>query len=312
MGASSVSTKNGIAPKAFAGRFIELTQGKGSIGGVAPELLLFVDSPANGASVTGPDVTVTGTVINTTGAETGITINGTPALVFGSRFLLQHIPLQDGANTLTVSATDNIALTVTATINVTALGGHYLRIGTNMEYGLTPLDVAFHLRGSFSVAYPTLTISGPVSVPVVAGADSSEYTARFTVEGTYTVAASAVGPDGQTYGDSVTITVLSKYQMDNLLKAKWDGMKEAMMIMDVQKAVSFFLPESQERYSSIFTALGNTLPQVAQEMQTIELIYMEKDIAQYRIRKSGEAGLITYYIYFVKDGNDGIWRIRQF
>ncbi|MBI5420470.1 MAG: hypothetical protein HZA60_10305 [Deltaproteobacteria bacterium] len=161
--------------KAFAGRFAELTQAKGSIGGVAPELILRIDTPADGATVTGPDVTVTGTVINTTGAETGITIDGVPATVFGSRFLLHHVPLQEGANTLTVTATDNIALTATATVNVTASGGHYLRIGTNVESGLAPLDVAFRLRGSFRIDSPTVMVTGPVPVSLVAtpGAASS-------------------------------------------------------------------------------------------------------------------------------------------
>jgi len=121
-----------------------------------------------------------------------------------------------------------------------------------------------------------------------------------------------VGPNGQTYSDTVTIIVLSKFQMDNKLRAKWDGMKTAMTIMDVPKATSFFLPESQERYSGIFTALGDSLPQVAQNMQDIQMIYLEGNVAQYRIRKFGPFGLITFYIYFIRDGNDGIWRIQQF
>jgi len=298
--------------KAFAGRFAELTQLKGSIGGIAPEIILHVDAPANGATVTGPDVTVTGTVINTTGAETGITINGIPATVFGSQFLLHHVPLQEGANTLTVTATDNISLTANATVNVTSSQGHYLRIRTNLESGLVPLEVAFHLYGSFSAINPTVTISGPVPVTMVAGADLSEFTAQFPAEGSYTVTASATGPDGQTYGDTVTIIVLSRFQMDSRLRAKWGGMKAAMALMDVEKAVSFFLPDSQDRYSGIFTALGSILPQVAQEMQEIELISLENGLANYRIRRMKAGALMTYYIYFVIDDSDGIWKIKQF
>ena len=144
------------------------------------------------------------------------------------------------------------------------------------------------------------------------GADPTVFSTQLLAEGIYTFTASAVGPDGLTYSDTLMVTVTSRVQMDNLLQSKWAGMRGAMALMDVQKAASFFTAESKAKHSGIFTALGNTLPQVALDLQNISMVYLNDNIAQYRIRLTEEAGLITYYIYFVKDDSDGIWRIQQF
>jgi large repetitive protein len=60
----------------WAGRFAAFTQGKASVANVPAALTLTIDTPADRATITGPDVTVSGTIINTTGAETGVIVNG--------------------------------------------------------------------------------------------------------------------------------------------------------------------------------------------------------------------------------------------
>jgi hypothetical protein len=46
-------------------------------------------------------------------------------------------------------------------------------------------------------------------------------------------------------------------------------------------------------------------------MQDIELVALEADVAEYRIKRMEDVGLVTYYIYFVQNKN-GIWKIKQF
>jgi PKD repeat protein len=298
--------------KAFAGRFAELTQGKGSISGVAPTLDLVVDSPADNSAVVGPDVTVSGTVINSTGADTGVMIGGTPATIVGTRFTASHVPLQPGANTIEIIASDNIALRATATVNVSATQGDYIRIKASTQSGLAPLNVTLTLDGSFSVNACSFNVSGPVPVPVIAGGSSGEYSALLPAEGTYTVTASAMGPDGQPHSDTITVVVYSTFQMDSRLRGKWDGMKAAMTLSDPMKAASFFVTDSLGRYTDIFTAIGESLPQFALDMQDIELISLENNVAEYAIRRMENGSLMTYYIYIVKDYTDGVWKIQQF
>ncbi|MEW6419177.1 MAG: hypothetical protein AB1480_13860, partial [Nitrospirota bacterium] len=68
-------------------------------------------------------------------------------------------------------------------------------------------------------------------------------------------------------------------------------------------------------YNQVFTDLYNHLPQFVQEMQEIQLIYVKNNVAKYRIRKdevySGQIYTVTYYIYFIVDGN-GLWKIGIF
>ena len=46
-------------------------------------------------------------------------------------------------------------------------------------------------------------------------------------------------------------------------------------------------------------------------MQSIEMIYIEDRVAEYRIKKIEDVGEVTYYIYFVLD-ESGLWKIQQF
>ena len=104
---------------------------------------------------------------------------------------------------------------------------------------------------------------------------------------------------------------MNKDVIDALLKAKWEGMKAALSRQEVEKAITYFTKRSRDRYKMIFNGIQTMLPSIVANMQTIEMIYLENGVAQYRIRKTEEAGFITYYIYFYYDEN-GTWEIQQF
>lgn len=301
--------------KAFAGRFAELTQGMGSIGNVAPSLELAVDSPADGASVTGPDVTVSGAFINTTGVETGVIVNGIVATVNGNRFIANHVPLQQGSNSIEIKATDANGLTATTTRSVTATPGNYIRITSNIESGIAPLKISLRLDSSFNIANPQLSVTGPVAVTLTPGTSPTEFTATLTAEGAYTISVSAVGPDGQIYSDTVTVTAISRTKLENLLKGKWEGMKAALVQQDIISALKAFSGNSRQLYNDIFTTIYSQLPQLVQNMQDVKFISAEGNSAKCRIRKNqmygGQPYAITHYIYF-SQGETGLWKIDRF
>ncbi|MEI6209510.1 MAG: putative Ig domain-containing protein [Desulfuromonadales bacterium] len=303
-----------VLRKAWAGRFAELTQGKGSVANITASLQVAVDSPADGSVITGPDVTVSGTVINTGGAETGVTVNGMPAAVSGSRFIANHVPLVKGSNTITVTATDANGLTATATRSVTAQAGQYLRIASNVESGTAPLNLSFRLEGSFIIANPQISYTGPVSVTLTPGASSTEFTATLTAEGTYTFTASAVGPDGQTHSHNATITVLSKYQLETLLSGKWRGINDKIASGDIEGAVMYLTSTKQSYFRELFTALGSRLPQLAAESQPLEFVFATEDMAKGRVFQQetvqGNVVTVGYPVYFERE--DGLWRLKKY
>lgn len=299
---------------AWAGRLAELTQGTGGINGIAPAISVVIDSPVEGATVTGPSVAVTGAVINTSGAETGVTINGIPAAINGNRFILNQAPVQSGANSLVVTATDFNGLTGTITRSVTAQAGHYLRIVPSVEWGTAPLDLTLTLSGSFSITTPHVSVTGPMALTLAQGTNPTEFIATVTAEGSYTVTATAVGPDGQTYSASVTVTVVNRTKLENLLQAKWAGMKAKIAATDINGALGYIANKPQTRYREFLTALGAQLPLMNDYLRDIELVYMTDGYAKCRLYRNktimGQVYNIEYVVYFVQE--QGIWKLYQF
>ncbi len=203
---------------AWAGRFTQLTNGKGTIMDVTPSITLAIGSPSNGDTINKPSVTVKGAIINTTGNETGVTINGIVATVYGSQFIVNSVPLTEGSNTITVTATDTAGTTVTSSITVNALTtGDYIKLSSNIDSGTLPLEVTLKIDGSFSITQSNLNITGPVQ-PEILSSSPDEYKIKFIAEGIYYVTASAVDPDNITYQDTIAIIVMNKNQLDMLLK----------------------------------------------------------------------------------------------
>ena len=135
--------------------------------------------------------------------------------------------------------------------------------------------------------------------------------AQYQFPGIYFPRVTVTDNQGNVYTETALVNVFSREEMDSLLSAKWGGMRTAMTNKDVEKAGSYFADWTKERYTGIFSALEDRLPQIAQEMQNIGMIYLIDRVAKYRIRRTEGAGEITYYIYFVRDEN-GLWKIQQF
>ena len=137
---------------------------------------------------------------------------------------------------------------------------------------------------------------------------------QLTVEGTYTITASAVGPDGQTYSDTVTITVLSKTQLESLLQGKWEGIKNRIADLDVDGAVAYFVTSIQQDYREAFTEVGTSLPLLNNEMNSIDLVYVSDGLAKCRMIRTeqiaGQPQEVEYVVYYIKE--NGVWKLRDF
>jgi hypothetical protein len=296
---------------AWAGKFSAVTGGLGSIADVAPRLTLAISSPVQGETLSG-DITVKGSFVNSTGNDTGITVNGIPATVYGNQFVANNISLEEGENTITAVATDSEGRTASASVTVSAIQeAGYLRLHSNIEAGVAPFQLVLSMDASFSFEDAEFSISGPATPQLMDGSEN-EYRFLITAEGMYSFTARATDPDGHVYEDTLAIACMNASQMDNLLRRKWEGMKDSLRLLDFDKAVTFFTEETRSHYHDIFTGLDAHMPQIVQDMQDIEKIYIRGNSAKYRIRKdefySGQMTTITHYIYFAVD-NDGVWRI---
>ncbi len=84
------------------------------------------------------------TVSNTTGNETGITVNGITAMVYGGQFVANHVPLTEGVNTITIAAKDTAENSTSTSITVTAATtAPQVTLTANTESGISPLTTYF-------------------------------------------------------------------------------------------------------------------------------------------------------------------------
>jgi hypothetical protein len=127
----------------------------------------------------------------------------------------------------------------------------------------------------------------------------------------------ATDSEGATYEDTIAFIVLDASTLDTLLRTKWNTMKSLLINNDIEGALKYFHAGFRDKYRNMFNLIGTGwLAEIAAEMRDIEYIYSyENNIAKYVIKREevvNESPLdISYYIYFVKDGN-GIWKIENF
>ena len=271
-----------------------------------------ITSPSNGSTISRPDIMVKGTMTNTTGNETGVTVNGIVATVYGTQFIANHVPLAEGASTITVTATDTAGYMETASLNVTAsTTGNYITITSNIDSGIAVLEPTLRVDGYASGSMPSIEYTGPGSVDWTNCTSYDACKVKMTTEGAYYFTSTGMGTDGNAYQDTIAITVLNKTQLDALLKAKWEGMKTALKTNDINVALNYLGAGIRAKFEGIFTLLGADLPLIISQLPGINLISVKGDGAKYYMKKSENGKEYAYFIYFAKDIN-GFWKIENF
>ena len=230
---------------------------------------------------------------------------------YNGKFFVNHVPLQEGQNTITASAVDTEGDTATTSITVTAdTTGDYIRVTSNLESGILPLEAHLRIDGSFSITSSSINVAASV-LPEISFLNPEEYKLNFKAEGLYYITASATGPDDNVYQDTIEIIVLNKNQLDMLLKGKWDGMKTALGNQDVDGSVKDIVEDSKDTYREQFTALVSVLDIIGNELGQIQLVKIEGNRAEYEIIATEDGTTYSYYLLFVRD-SDGLWKIERF
>lgn len=270
-----------------------------------------ITSPTDGDTINKAKIMVKGTIKSDT-KDVGITVNGVIAEITGNEWIANNIPLTIGTNTITATATDSYGNTDTKTITIyTNDITQQIELSANITSGISPLQVFFSTSTSFTPVSYQMDFEGDGVIDYT-GSTFENISHTYTMEDIFYPTLTVTDDQGNTYSDTIAITVLNKAEIDTLLKGKWEGMKEALANKDVEKAVAYFLSASQERYRYIFTSLLSVLPDIFANMQqAIEMISVESGVAEYRIKRMENVGEVTYYIYFVLDEN-GLWKILQF
>jgi hypothetical protein len=275
-------------------------------------LAVVIDSPQESEVIYGPSVLVRGTVNNRDGAEIGVRVNGVAASVYGNLFVANNVKLVEGANKIQALARDTAHHKAKGSVTVTATTtGGWVVMSSDIQSGVAPLTVNFSASFSgFRAESFEMDFDGD-GMADYTGATFDGISRIYPSEGIYFPKVKVADSQGNLYSYSMAIIVYSPNAVDVLLKNKWQGMKNAMISRNVEEVMSYFLTTSQDKYRKAFASIVDFLPDVAASMQEIQMIAVKNGVAEYRVKRTGDASGATFYIYFAQD-EDGIWKIQQF
>lgn len=269
-------------------------------------------SPADNAVINRPEAMVKGTITNSTGNETGVTVNGMVATMYGSQFIANRVPLTEGSNTITVTATDTAGNSLSKAIAVNAVPtGNYIRITSNIESGIPPLQTTLKIGGSFSITASDISVRGPGTVEFLPGEAVDEYAVKMTTEGIYYFTATVTGPDNLVYQDTVAVTVLNKTELDTLLKGKWELMLNSLSLRDTAGALLHIATVTRPIYEQMFNEIIDQLPAIVATQRELNILYATNNMAKYELVTFENNKLYSYEVTFGKNDH-GFWKIVRY
>ena len=66
---------------------------------------------------------------------------------------------------------------------------------------------------------------------------------------------------------------------------------------------------ARDRYSSVFAALGTSLPTIAGQLGNLSNIALTEDMAELTVTRQVGSDMQLFMIYLIQ-GSDGVWRIE--
>ncbi len=273
---------------------------------------LTVDSPAAGAVVHRPDVLVQGTVHHAYDYETGVTVNGVSAFVYGDRFVANHVPLSPGTNRIVVTASDAWGNSSTGEISVVSeVDRPYVTLSVDDPMGVSPYETVLRLESFFEVESVTLEDTGQGCIRYEQGEGPDERVAHIDEEGLFLITAGTAN-GGTVYADTIGVVVYDRDDLDARLSQKWGAMLAALRGGDVDAAARSFTGRTHRVFRNAFSYLSpGRRVLLADELADIRFIRTRGSTVEYDIQVEKDGTVYSYCLLFEMD-EDGIWRIGRF
>jgi len=281
---------------------------------VSERFRIEITSPSDGATIIRSMAIIQGKIYGQTG-EVGVILNGLLAEVQGNDFAV-IVPLQIGQNILSATATTADGFQVQASIVInTESQQEFVRLTA------TPTSSILDQTGILNVTFEAEAfLENPVSsyswnffgdgTPEITGPEATVI-AQYQYPGIYLPSVTVTDSQGNVYTETTLVNVLSREEIDALLRKKWEDMKGALSQGNINEALNYFIKDSGEEYREIFELLAPQLPALVSAMREINMVEIIGNMAEYYIKRFQRGVDISYFIYFIRDEN-GIWRISSF
>lgn len=228
------------------------------------------------------------------------------------------VPLQIGQNILTAMATtvDGFQVQTSVAINTTVQQEIIRFTATPASGILNPLTNFLNvtLEAEAYLLNPISSYSWDLNgdgTPEVAGPES-KITAQYQYPGLYFPRVTVTDNQSNSYSETAIVNVLSKENMENLLRAKWEAMKAALLDGDMETALQYFVGLNREKYREIFIEYGSEkVNRIFSGISEIRLYTLYGRVAGCGAIRTETGGIYSYPVTFVRDEN-GTWRIKGF
>jgi hypothetical protein len=133
----------------------------------------------------------------------------------------------------------------------------------------------------------------------------------YTEEGIYYPTLTITDDQGNTYSDTIAITVLNKEKIDALLKSKWTAMTGSLGIKDISSALAEISPLTRAMHEEMFSVLYEQLPAITATQREFNFLYALNNFTKYELVTMEGDRLHSYEVTFLRDEH-GIWKILQY
>lgn len=273
-------------------------------------LEITITSPSGGDTINESEIIVKGTFKSDTN-DVGITVNGIVAEVIGKEWIAGNVPLTVGENIITANATDLYGNTDTKVIIIYANDiTQQIELSANITSGISPLTTYFSESTSFVPALYQMDFEGDRVIDYT-GTTFDDINHTFASEGIFYPTLTILDDQGNTYSDTIAVTVLNKTEIDNLLRSKWISMADSLSSGNTEIALARISSHTRESYKEMFNVLNNQLPFIVSTQTELNLISIKDNIATYELVTLENGRIYSYEVIFLNDTN-GIWKISEF
>jgi len=117
--------------------------------------------------------------------------------------------------------------------------------------------------------------------------------------------------EGVTYTDTVAVVVVDAAQINALLQQKWAEMRTRLGNGDIPGALDYFTEGTRPIFEYNFNLLADHLDEIIAGMQTITLVKIQDETAEYNLIGEQGGQTLSFYLLFMQTA-DGTWRIVNF
>lgn len=268
-----------------------------------------IGEPAEDARIPAGAILVRGQVGAGEG-EVGVSVNGIPAAVLGTRFAVLVTVSRD-ATSLTAVATSAGGMTDSHSIPivVSATQIQTIALSVTPATGVAPLAVSFSLFGA-PPGTIALDFDGNGIVDFTGPALEGQ-TFTYTQPGLYLPTVVVTDTQGSQFVVRGVVQVYDQTSLDVSLQAKWSAMRDALRRGDIEGALQFIASDSRGEFRGDFAALTTFLPTFSAVLEDIRLVAVHDTHIEYELLSAENGMSFSYYVEFIRDA-DGTWRIAFF